>query len=77
MAAGDRVKSGDGTNDLLERIAGDPAFASVAGNLGELTDAGRLVGRSADQVDELLDGPVSAALDGRKDEEEAEEKIEV
>ena len=53
MAAADRLKEGD-SNDLLERIAADPAFARVKAELPTLTDPMRFVGRAPQQVDEFL-----------------------
>ena len=34
MEASRRVKQGDGINDLMDRIAGDPAFGVTAGGAG-------------------------------------------
>ncbi|MCG8449686.1 MAG: adenylosuccinate lyase, partial [Pirellulales bacterium] len=39
-------------NDLLDRLAGDEAFAGV--DLEAAVDAAKLTGRSAEQVDEFL-----------------------
>jgi adenylosuccinate lyase len=54
MAAADRVKNGDGENDLLERIRGDAAFAAVREKLDELASAAAFVGRAPEQVEEFL-----------------------
>jgi adenylosuccinate lyase len=50
-------------NDLLERLAADPALASldVAPEPGEL-DAARYVGRAPDQVDEFLSHELAALM---------------
>eukprot|EP01039_Chlorochromonas_danica_P005239 gene5239-5772_t len=59
MAAGRRVKEEGAPNDLLERIAADSRFASVHGELDNLLDPARFIGRAPEQVDdffrELLD----------------------
>jgi adenylosuccinate lyase len=47
-------------NDLVERLAGDPLFASV--DLKAAIAVEGLEGRAAAQVDEFLDGPVREAL---------------
>ncbi|WP_435011039.1 adenylosuccinate lyase [Tundrisphaera lichenicola] len=52
IAAGSRIKQGDGINDLTERIAQDPAFRGV--NLASVLDARQFVGRSPEQVDAFL-----------------------
>jgi adenylosuccinate lyase len=52
LAASDRLKSGPGDNDLIERIRNDPAIPRI--DLGEVLDPARYVGRSARQVDEFL-----------------------
>lgn len=73
-AAGARVKTEDGVNDLLDRIAGDPAFAAVRDRLDALTDPHAFVGRAPEQVREFLDEVVAPALapfaDVRADEGE-------
>ncbi len=65
--AGARVKTGDGVNDLLERIGADPAFAAVRGRLSELTDPRRFVGRASEQVRDYLDEIVAPLLAARAD----------
>jgi len=47
-----RVKEQGLPNDLLDRLAADPAFASV--DLSEALDARRFIGRAPQQVDEFL-----------------------
>ena len=39
-------------NDLLKRLADDPAFEGV--DMAAATDARQLIGRSAEQVDQFL-----------------------
>ena len=62
-----RVKIGDGQNDLLDRIAADPAFAPIHARLRTLTDPRRFVGRAPEQVREYLDEVVEPALAARRD----------
>lgn len=62
MAAGKRVKMDGAANDLLERIAADPLFASVHDDLQNLLDPNLFVGRSPEQVDEFLAGFVDPVL---------------
>jgi adenylosuccinate lyase len=53
QAAAAVVKEQGGRNDLLTRLAEDPAFAGV--NLQATLDARQFVGRAPEQVDEFLD----------------------
>lgn len=62
MEAVKRVKEEGAPNDLLERIAADPAFAAVAPDLPSLSDARAFTGRSAEQVDEFLASVVEPLL---------------
>ncbi|NIM50308.1 MAG: adenylosuccinate lyase [Gemmatimonadales bacterium] len=56
-----------GANDLLERLAADPAFASVpAEQLRAELDPARYVGRAPEQVRDFLDGPVEEVLESLK-----------
>ena len=41
-------------NDMLERLAADPAFPVPSADLAAVTDASRFVGRAAQQVDDFL-----------------------
>jgi adenylosuccinate lyase len=52
QAAAAVVKQLGGNNDLLQRLAADPAFARV--NLTEVVDSARFIGRAPQQVDEFL-----------------------
>ena len=62
QAAGNRVKTEGAANDLLERIAADPAFDLGQKDLEELLDATLYIGRSNRQVDEFLDERVEPVL---------------
>jgi adenylosuccinate lyase len=51
QAAAQVVKAEGKENDLMERLADDPAFAKVKGDLKSLLDPKQYVGRSPEQVD--------------------------
>ncbi|KAA3612781.1 MAG: adenylosuccinate lyase [Planctomycetota bacterium] len=72
-----RLKTGDGQNDLLERIAGDPAFAAVHGQLEMLVDPLRFVGRAPEQVDEFLKEEVEPRLQELEDVAVPEGRVSV
>lgn len=48
------VKNGAPRNDMLERLAADPAFGLPLADLQAAADPSRFVGRSPEQVDEFL-----------------------
>lgn len=54
VAAGVRIKQEGLANDLLDRIAGDPAFGVTRAELEEELRPERYVGRAPQQVDEFL-----------------------
>jgi len=56
QAAAHVVKEQGGTNDLLERLAADEAFAGV--DLAAALDPSQFVGRAPEQVDEFIEGVV-------------------
>ena len=51
-----------GPNTLIERLGADPAFAKVAGRLGELLKPERFVGRAPQQVQEFVEDEVDPLL---------------
>mmetsp|Transcript_29259 Transcript_29259/g.59775 ORF Transcript_29259/g.59775 Transcript_29259/m.59775 type:complete len:80 (-) Transcript_29259:125-364(-) len=73
MDAGKIVKSEGKPNDLLERIAADPLFASVHSKLESLVDPKLFVGRSMEQVDEFLADCIVPVLEKEKDLLEVEQ----
>ena len=77
MAAAERVKNGDGENDLLERIRTDDAFSAVRGSLDEVAAPERFVGRAPEQVEEFLSEVVDPALDALGDMEEQSADLKV
>ena len=67
MAAAQRVKQGDGVNDLLERIAGDPAFGVTLSELEAVLEPVRYVGRAPEQTEEFLREEIAPILEKYQD----------
>lgn len=67
IEAGRRVKQGDGNNDLLERIAGDPVFGVTLEELQGMLSPSRYVGRAPEQTAEFLSLQVSPILERHRD----------
>lgn len=67
MAAGAVVKGEGKPNDLMERIAADPLFEAVHGDLERLIDPVLFVGRAPEQVDEFIDEEIKPVLEQNKD----------
>ncbi len=61
-AAAARVKDEGEDNDLLRRLAEDPAFAAVRTEIPDLADPARHVGRAPAQVAEFLEAEVDPVL---------------
>ncbi len=62
MAAGKVVKELGEPNDLLERIAGDPAFGLSMEDLDKIVVPENYTGRSSEQVKEFIENCVKPAL---------------
>ncbi len=62
QAAGDRLKAEGGGNDLLARIAADPAFSLTPEEVAAAADPGLFVGRAPLQVEEFLAAEVDPLL---------------
>ncbi len=62
VAAANRVKDDGAPNDLIERIAADPAFGLSRAALEETLDPARHTGRAAEQVDHFLATHVAPVL---------------
>ncbi len=62
-AAADRLKAGATDNDLVARIADDPAFGLSQSDIETLVDPARFVGRAPEQVDDFLATAVQPALE--------------
>ena len=63
MAAGRTVKEEGKPNDLLARLAADPAFGRTEEELMEMLVPKDYVGRAKEQTEEYLDGTVRPMLD--------------
>lgn len=63
IAAARAVKDGAPRNDMLERLAADPAFGVPLSDLEALADPSRFTGRAPQQVDEFLDEVVRPVLE--------------
>ena len=61
------IKEDGGENTLRERLAGDPAFAAVAGRFDELLEPSRFVGRAPEQVLEFIEAEVRPCLERHAD----------
>jgi len=66
MEAGIVVKGQGKPNDLLDRIAADPAFAPIHAKLGDMLDPKLFVGRAPQQVDDYC-AEVQLVLDQHPD----------
>ncbi len=62
LAAARAVKDGAPRNDLLERLAADPAFGVPLADLQAVADPARFVGRAPEQVTEFLRDAVAPWL---------------
>ncbi len=72
-----RVKQGDGENDLLDRIANDPAFGVTLDELNNMLAPSRFVGRAPEQTAEFLSQHVAPVLQRYKDLQHIEVHISV
>ena len=63
QAAARVVKEEGGRNDLIDRIASDPAFMITREEIEAILEPSRFTGRSAEQVDEFLDGFIRPLLE--------------
>ncbi len=77
MEAGRRVKEEGAENDLLERIAKDPAFGLTEESLQSAMDPSRYTGRAAFQTEEYLRDIVRPALEKVDRSDLAAAKIEI
>ena len=67
MAAGRMVKVEGQKNDLLERIAADPAFGMTMEQLEAIMKPENFVGRAPEQVEEFLSQVVAPILEANKE----------
>ena len=68
IAAAAKVKIEGEKTDLIERIADDDMFGLSMEELNAILDAKNFIGRSAEQVDEFVDGFIAPVLEKYKDE---------
>lgn len=61
------VKQKGNPNDLLKRIADDPAFETVKDKLELLTDPKRFAGRASEQVEEYFENEIKPLLEKNKE----------
>ena len=67
MAAGAVVKKEGKENDLVDRIAADPAFGMTKEEIEALLEPKNFVGRAPEQTEEFLDEVVRPILDANRD----------
>ncbi len=77
MAAGARVKQEGLDNDLLERIAADPAFNLKLDELDQMLDPSAYVGRSPEQVSEFLEELIRPLLEQEKNNLNISDELKV
>jgi adenylosuccinate lyase len=73
IAAARAMKDGAATNDLLDRLAKDPALRIPGDRLALAADPSRYVGRAPEQVDEFLTGVIEPILAGSSATHSSEE----
>ncbi|NLW50084.1 MAG: adenylosuccinate lyase [Candidatus Brocadiaceae bacterium] len=71
LDAAERVKAGDGVNDLLDRLRADEAFTAIGAGLDAALAPSAFVGRAPEQVDEYLDQVARPALADLPDDDDA------
>ena len=67
MEAGRTVKVEGKDNDLLERIAADPAFGMTKEEIEAILEPKNFVGRAPEQTEEFITEVVKPVLDANKD----------
>ncbi len=67
MAAGRVVKEEGKDNDLLERIAADPAFGMTIEQLNAIMKPENFVGRAPQQTEEYIDEYIRPVLEANKE----------
>lgn len=71
------VKQKGNPNDLLKRIADDPAFETVKDKLELLTDPKRFAGRASEQVEEYFENEIKPLLEKNKEYLGAQYEVKV
>jgi adenylosuccinate lyase len=72
-----RVKNEGADNDLLDRLAGDPAIGMTRQEIDAVLDIRGFVGRAPQQVDEFLDEEIGPVLQRHKDTLGASSEVRV
>ncbi len=67
QAAAQRVKIDGADNDLLERLAGDPAIGLSVEEIASILDLRKFVGRAPEQVAEFITHEINPVLNRHKD----------
>lgn len=68
MAAGEQVKMYGRENDLVQRIAGDPAFGMTEEQINTLLEPKNFVGRAPEQTEEFIYGVINPILNENQKE---------
>ena len=68
LAAGRRLKAEGGHNDLMDRVAADPAFSAVHHKLAGLLQPAAFVGRAPEQVDAFISTVIAPVREQYADE---------
>ena len=71
MDAAKKIKEEGGANDLLERLAADPAFASIRDRFDELVNPRDFIGRAPEQTEEFIANCVDPVLEAHAAEWQA------
>jgi adenylosuccinate lyase len=77
MEAGARVKDEGLPNDLLERIAADPAFGLREEDIGGLLAPSDYVGRAPEQVSGFIEAHIRPLIDANRDRIRGEAELRV
>jgi adenylosuccinate lyase len=77
IASARAMKDEGKANDMLERLAADPAFPVPSADLAAVTDASRFVGRAPQQVDDFLAEVIDPILVAAGEAAPAREEVRV
>jgi adenylosuccinate lyase len=77
QAAAARVKQEGGENDLLDRLAADPAIGMTREEINAVLDLSEFIGRAPDQVVEFMTEEVQPVLHRNKDRLGAQSDVRV
>jgi adenylosuccinate lyase len=77
IAAARALKDGADRNDMLERLAADPAFNVPLDQMRQTLDPHRFIGRAPRQVDEFLDEIVAPLIEHEEEHAGKREEVRV